>query len=437
MQMQPFLRVCDILNRPVFAAADLVAGASGLERAVRWVHILDISEPLAHIRGGELILTTGLGFGGDVTRFCSFVEQLVAGRAAGLCVELGTTVQVIPEDVRTFAEKSGLPLIVFPQKVRFVDITQDVHKLILMQERQAFFEQDWVEQWLRQDGGDNASFDQREQPSSRPLGADKGERSKATPAGKAYRVALLKIDDSLVDADSAGLPSDLATDWFDRRSELSLAVKNAFAQHGIRSYLSVRADVLVAVLERDLRRADALGTTEWSDRIGPAFESLSHALKRSGWESAPCMGVGSEACERTDVHRSYADAKTTLAICEQVQGTGWMTCEETGIYQWVAMLSLHPEANYSAKRTLLPILDFDRRHHTHLLDTLKVYLDCDRSKQQTADALFIHRQTLYHRLEQLEQLLPIDLNDPVARLFLHVSIYYHLFHQRSQRPGEV
>ncbi len=424
--MQPFLRVCDVLHRPVFEAADLVAGASGLERAVRWVHILDISEPLDHIRGGELILTTGLGFGGEVTRFCSFVEQLVAGRAAGLCIELGTSVREIPDAVCDIAESTGIPLIVFRQKVRFVDITQDVHKLILMQERQAFFEQDWVDQWLRQSGSNLPTQDEYEQRQ-----ASRVERKTANPA-KVYRVAVLKIDDTVVGLSPVGLPLDVATDWFNRRTELSLAVKNAFAQYGIRSYLSVRADLIVAILERDVRRIEDPTPSNWFDKVNPAFESLTRGLQRSGWNNAPCMGVGSEVFDLTDVPRSYTDAKTTLAICEQVHGTGWMSSEETGIYQWVAMLSLHPEANFSVRRILAPVLDFDRRHHTNLLDTLKVFLDCDRSKQQTADALFIHRQTLYHRLEQLQQLLSVDLDDPVARLFLHVAIYYHLFHRAGK-----
>lgn len=436
--MQPFLRVCDVIDRPVFQAADLLAGETGLHHAVRWVHILDISEPLGHIHGGELVLTTGMGFGGDLRRFIAFVQQLIEGRAAGLCIELGATVSEIPEEILGLADGASLPLIVFRQRVRFVDITQDIHKLILVQERQAFFEQDWVEQWLHQ-SGDRVGTDTARAPST-PLGAgvQPGEhlepRSKSSPATKLYRVAVLKLDDALLDAASGATPAtgDFAADWFNRRSELSLSMKNAFVQHGIRPYLSVRADCVIAILERDVRKTGGSQHASWTETIGAAFEALKHTVQRAGWGTTPCMGIGSEVTDLGDVTHSYLDARSTLTICAQVRGSGWMTCEETGIYQWVAMLGEHPAAAYSSARALTAIVSHDRQHHTHLLETLKVYLDCDRSKQQTADALFIHRQTLYHRLDQLVKLLPFDLDDPIARLFVHVAVYYHLFAQQGE-----
>ena len=38
----------------------LVAGQSGIDNAVRWVHISEIVDPTPWLSGGELLLTTGL-----------------------------------------------------------------------------------------------------------------------------------------------------------------------------------------------------------------------------------------------------------------------------------------------------------------------------------------------------------------------------------------
>jgi len=51
--------------------------------------------------------------------------------AAGLCVELGHYIQDIPDEIVELANLHHFPLIVFYKKVRFVDITHDLHTLII------------------------------------------------------------------------------------------------------------------------------------------------------------------------------------------------------------------------------------------------------------------------------------------------------------------
>lgn len=54
---------------------------------------------------------------------------------------------------------------------------------------------------------------------------------------------------------------------------------------------------------------------------------------------------------------------------------------------------------------LQPVIEYDKKYNSKLLETLQVYLQTNGSKQQTANQLFIVRQTLYHRLKKLESLL--------------------------------
>ena len=39
---------------------ELIAGADGAERPIRWVHISEIEDPTPWLSGGELLLTTGI-----------------------------------------------------------------------------------------------------------------------------------------------------------------------------------------------------------------------------------------------------------------------------------------------------------------------------------------------------------------------------------------
>ena len=60
---------------------------------------------------------------------------------------------------------------------------------------------------------------------------------------------------------------------------------------------------------------------------------------------------------------------------------------------------------------IAPLLEYDARRHTHLLDTLRSLLDNHFAIQPTAEALFIHRNTLQKRMRRIETLLGVDLTD--------------------------
>ena len=57
-----------------------------------------------------------------------------------------------------------------------------------------------------------------------------------------------------------------------------------------------------------------------------------------------------------------------------------------------------------------------------LVRTATVYLDEAGSAQRTAQALGIHRQTLYHRLERIERLSGLNLDSGQDRLQLHLAL---------------
>ena len=57
-----------------------------------------------------------------------------------------------------------------------------------------------------------------------------------------------------------------------------------------------------------------------------------------------------------------------------------------------------------------------------LVRTALAYLDEAGSAQRTAQALGIHRQTLYHRLERIEKLSGLDLDSGRDRLALHLAL---------------
>ena len=62
-------------------------------------------------------------------------------------------------------------------------------------------------------------------------------------------------------------------------------------------------------------------------------------------------------------------------------------------------------------RVVAPLLEFDHCGRTHLHDTLRSYLAHNGSLADTSKALYLHRNTLSRRLENIEKILQVDLRN--------------------------
>jgi purine catabolism regulator len=110
----------------------VVAGSEGLGARVRWAHVLELADAAHLLRGGELVLTTGVALPADRSLLARYASDLAAAGVSALAVELGRRyVGVLPPALVEAAAASGLTLIVFEREVPFVEITEAVHARII------------------------------------------------------------------------------------------------------------------------------------------------------------------------------------------------------------------------------------------------------------------------------------------------------------------
>ncbi|AOW93826.1 PucR family transcriptional regulator [Rhodococcus sp. WMMA185] len=130
--MQP--TIAQILTLPVLRAGlPEVLGGGNLERPVRWVHISDVADLTDLLQGGELVLTTGQPLADEDTRARYLVGLAKAG-AAGLVVELGTHLVSAPPDLAAKADELELPVVALHRQIRFVEVTEEVHRSIVAEQ---------------------------------------------------------------------------------------------------------------------------------------------------------------------------------------------------------------------------------------------------------------------------------------------------------------
>lgn len=130
--MFPTLREVLALDPVRRGAPRVVAGAAGLDRPVRWVHSAEVPDIAHLLRGGELVLSTGIGLPADDDGLRRFVSDLAEVGACGLVLELGRRyATAVPKAMVAAAERRGLPLVELHRATPFVPVTEAVHGLII------------------------------------------------------------------------------------------------------------------------------------------------------------------------------------------------------------------------------------------------------------------------------------------------------------------
>jgi PucR family transcriptional regulator, purine catabolism regulatory protein len=123
------LTVGEVVALPVIQqGAPEVLSSRRWDEPIRWVHVGEAADMSALLQGGELVLTTGAGLAIAPDRY---LQGLADAGALGVVVELGTAVSSVSDSVAAFAERLDLALVVLHRQIKFVDVTEAVHRRIV------------------------------------------------------------------------------------------------------------------------------------------------------------------------------------------------------------------------------------------------------------------------------------------------------------------
>ena len=101
----------------------LLAGESGLDLPVRWVHISELLDPTPWLSGGEILLTTGMQLENAALQR-EFVARLADHKLAGVGFGTGFGHDVVPKALLDAASKRDFPVFEVPYELPFIAITE-------------------------------------------------------------------------------------------------------------------------------------------------------------------------------------------------------------------------------------------------------------------------------------------------------------------------
>ena len=81
-----------------------------------------------------------------------------------------------------------------------------------------------------------------------------------------------------------------------------------------------------------------------------------------------------------------------------------------------------PMAQRYCDQIIGPLVQYDESHSNNLVQTINAYFDHHGNISQTAEMLYIHRNTLLYRLDRIQELTGQDLNNAHDRLALQLAL---------------
>jgi purine catabolism regulator len=443
--------VAEALAHPALAGAELLGGEGGLGRRILWVHVSELLDVARFLQGGELLLTTGMALAGADRRAQeAYLDSLAERGIAALGVELVQWIRELPPWFPAWAERAGIPLLVFREEVRFEAIGQALCSLILNR-KTALLETletttEALLQGLSRDGlGGFLEALQARLPGHQVavrLGEDGGGEGLWLPlrAGPETLGALGVFP-------REGL--DEAAHLVLERAALILAAHLAMARAQEEAKRREALERLSAFFFPDLFPGFPPYHPAWLGlALGTEKGDLRTLLTREGLEvwswKTPDLRLfllGGPRPLLEEVHReaeAQARSGVPLGVGPVVEGvhlahhtlreaTWRLRCGKDPLG-----LLLIPDPTLRlayARARLAPLLALPPRRRRALGETLRALLE-EASRAQTARRLGIRRQSLYRRLEELETLLG-PLSPGRVDLFLALKIL------REMAPGEI
>jgi hypothetical protein len=134
------------------------------------------------------------------------------------------------------------------------------------------------------------------------------------------------------------------------------------------------------------------------------------------------VGVGGARPDLVDARASWQEARLASRVCAAVPALRPVAVwPELGVYR---LLACGPETALAGAVLDAAVVRLLEYGDADLVRTASSFLEHAGNAQQTASALNVHRQTVYYRLQRIEQVTGLDLNRGDDRLLLHLGLTF-------------
>lgn len=377
----------------------LATGEESARTNVRWVHSTELLDPTPWLRGGELLLTTGLQLTGPKQQR-EFVERLAAHEIAGLGFGTGFVHRKMPAAVLNTARKLDFPLFEVPYELPFIAVTERVFSQLL-NERYEMLQRNMAGDVLAE-ALTGRLYPEELQARLRPFGI-----------GEHAAVLAFAMQE----------PNTAAS-----------TLESILERTGIHSLVALRNGLLCAVIDYDVQPGSArpgvapevfaMAQNGMRDDAGPSdgehdpIELARRVRKDLQARFGDVRAAASRVAPTHMLRRSFHEARCALEAVRLANGAAPDVASYRDLGAFQLLLSLQDDdALASYCQSVLGSVESDEGEYgDELLRSLDVFIEHNGHWEKAAQALYCHRHTLRYRIKRVEQLTGRDFTHARDRI---------------------
>jgi PucR family transcriptional regulator, purine catabolism regulatory protein len=367
----------------------LATGEENAQANVRWVHSTELLDPTPWLRGGELLLTTGLQLMGAKPQR-EFVERLAAREIAGLGFGTGFVHKKVPAAILNTARKRGFPLFEVPYELPFIAVTERVFAQLL-NERYELLQRNMAGDVLAE-ALTGRLYPDELQARLRPFGI-----------GETAAVLAFALRE----------PGTAAS-----------TLEAILERLGAHSLVALRNGLLCAVVDCNGQASPgAPGVSQGSAGgedalLGDPIELARRVRDELRARFGEVRAAASRPAPTHNLRRSFHEARCALEAVRLANGSAPEVASYKDLGAFQLLLSLQDDealASY-CHSVLGPVESDEGEYGDELLRSLDVFIEQNGHWEKAAQALYCHRHTLRYRIKRVEALTGRDFSHARDRI---------------------
>jgi purine catabolism regulator len=347
---------------------ELASGHEAANTHVRWVHSTELVDPTPWLRGGELLLTTGMQLDGPRSQR-ELIDRLADHAIAGLGFGTGFKHKRLPAALLAAARKRSFPLFEVPYELPFIAITERAFAQ-LVNERYEMLQRNMAGDVLAE-ALTGHLYPEELQARLRPFGI-----------GEQVAVMAFSLED----------PSTAAA-----------LLERILERERVGCLVALRAGLLCAVID-----AGGVDPIELARKVRGELSSRFGGVRAAASRAAPTHSL----------RLSFHEARCALEAVRLQNGDAPEVASYADLGAFQLLLSLQDDDALMTycRGVLGPVEQGEGEYGEELLRSLDVFIEHNGHWEKAANALYCHRHTLRYRIRRVEQLSGRDFSNARDRI---------------------